>query len=129
MLVCLARGPSAFETLAELVERQWCNDNLLVVFGATRRVLRVSIGIVRVVVRRAWLTTIGRSCGSDMLHSLLLLEKVRCYLVEPGFFPLHINVAEIVSRPSSFIFRMGRAAVSVRRARWSGVFDEWWWAV
>ena len=129
VLVCLAGAPSAFEMLAELVESKWCSNTLLVVFGATRHVLRVSIGIVRVVVRRAWLMAIGRSCGSYMLDSLLLLEKVRCYLVEPGFFSLHTYMAEIVSRPSSFIFRMGRAAVSVRRARWSGVFDEWWWAV
>ena len=71
----------------------------------------------------------GRRNGSDIAGSLLLLEKVRCYLVEPRIFPLHIDIAEIVPRPSSFIFRMGRAAVSVRRARWSGVFDEWWWAV
>ena len=129
VLVCLARTPGALEMLAELVESKWCSNTLLVVFGATRHVLSVSIGIVRVVVRRAWLMALGRSCGSCMLDSLLLLEKVRCYLVEPGNFPLYINMAEIVSKPSSFIFRMGRAAVNVRRARWSGVFDEWWWAV
>ena len=129
MLVRLARAPDALEILAKRVEGKWCDNSLWVAYGTTRYVLSVSIGIVRVIVRRAWLMVLGRSCGSAILDSLLLLEKVRCYLVEPGNFPLHINVAEIVSRPSSFIFRMGRAAVSVRRARWSGVFDEWWWAV
>ena len=129
MLVRLARAPGALDILAKRVESKWCDNSLLVAYGATRHVLSVSIGIVRVIVRRAWLMVIGRSCGSAILDPLLLMEKVRCYFVEPGCFPLHINVAEIASRPSSFIFRMGRAAVSVRRARWSGVFDEWWWAV
>ena len=116
MLVRLARAPGALEILAKRVESKWCDNSLLVAYGATRHVLSVSIGIVRVIVRRAWLMVLGRSCGSAILDSLLLLEKVRCYLVEPGNFPLHINMAEIVSRLSFFIVGLRRADVRTRRA-------------
>ena len=58
----------------------------------------------------------GRRNGSDIVDSLLLLEKVRCYLVEPRIFPLHINMAEIVPRPSFFIVGLRRADARTRRA-------------
>lgn len=58
----------------------------------------------------------GRRSGSDIVGSLQLLEKVRCYLVEPRKFPLHIDMAEIVSRLSFFIVGLRRADVRTRRA-------------
>ena len=121
MLASLTRALSALEAMTRTVVGQRCGDDMLVVLGAGRIVLRVCIGIVRIVVRRAWLMAMRRSRGSDTLHSLLLLKKVRGYLVEPGNVCLHIDMAEIVFRSSFFVFRVDRAAVSVRRVWWSGI--------